>query len=181
MNREEAKELVWKNLLDDAMRKHVLAVEAVMRGMAKHFNQDEETWALAGLLHDLDYEQTRNDPERHGKLSAEMLSRIGVDPVIIDAVLAHADKCERNCLINRCIYSSDPVTGLVMAAALIRPEKKLDLVELKSLKKRFKEKRFAAGADRDRIQAIEQTDMTLEQFLDISLESMKRIADDLGL
>lgn len=181
MNREEAKELVWKNLLDDAMRKHVLAVEAVMRGMAKHFNQDEETWGLAGLLHDLDYEQTRNDPERHGKLSAEMLSQLGVDSTIIDAVLAHADKCERNCLVNQCIYSSDPVTGLVMAAALIRPEKKLDLVELKSLKKRFKEKRFAAGADRDRIQAIEQTGMTLEQFLDISLESMKRIAADLGL
>ncbi len=181
MNREEAVELVWKHLAEDAMRKHVLAVEAVMRGLARHFGEDEETWAMAGLLHDLDYEQTRDDPERHGRLSGEILNEMGIDPVIVNAVMAHADKCERDCLINKCIYAADPVTGLVVAAALIRPEKKLEFVKLKSLKKRFKEKRFAAGADRDRIKAIEEAGMPLEEFLGIALESMKTIADDLGL
>ena len=181
MNRDEAFELVWEQLTEDAMRKHVLAVEAVMRGLAKHFGEDEDKWGLAGLLHDLDYEQTRDDPDKHALLSAEMLDEKGVDPVIVNAVKAHADKCERDCLINKCIYAADPVTGLVVAAALIRPEKKLEFVKVKSLKKRFKEKRFAAGADRDRIRAIEETGMQLEEFLKISLESMKAVADDLGL
>jgi len=181
MNREEAVELVWKHLTEDTMRKHVLAVETVMRGLARHFGEDEETWGLAGLLHDLDYEQTRDDPDRHGRMSGEMLEQMGVDAVIVNAVMAHADKCERDCLLNRCIYAADPVTGLVIAAALVRPEKKLEPVKLKSLKKRFKEKRFAAGADRDRMKAIEEAGMSLEEFLGTALESMKKISDDLGL
>jgi len=181
MNRDEAMELVWKHLPDDMMRKHVLAVEAVMRGLARHFGEDETVWGMAGLLHDLDYEMTRTDPERHGRLSGEMLRELGIDPVIVNAVMAHADKCERDTLINKCIYAADPVTGLVTAAALIRPEKKLEFVELKSLKKRFKEKRFAVGADRDRISAIEAAGMPLDKFLEIALESMKPIAAQLGL
>jgi len=181
MDREKAVELVWEHLREDMMRKHVLAVEAVMRGLARHFGEDEETWGLAGLLHDLDYEQTRDDPERHGRISGEILTDMNVDPVIVNAVMAHADKCERDCLINQCIYAADPVTGLVVAAALIRPEKKIEFVKLKSLKKRFKEKRFAAGADRDRIKAIEETGMPLEEFLQIALDSMKKIGSELGL
>jgi len=181
MNRDEAKNWVWEHLPNDAMRKHVLAVEAVMRGLAAHFGEDEEAWGLAGLLHDIDYEQTRDDPDRHGRLSAEMLREKGVDDAIINAVMAHASKCERNCLINQCIYAADPVTGLITAAALIRPEKKLGPVRLKSLKKRFKDKRFAAGADRDRIRTIEETGMSLDEFLELALNSMKGIADKLDL
>ena len=181
MNREEAVELVWKHLPDEMMRKHVLAVEAVMRGLARHLGEDENTWGMAGLLHDLDYEMTRDDPDRHGRLSGEMLREKGIDPVIVNAVMAHADKCPRDCLINKCIYAADPVTGLVTAAALIRPEKKLEFVELKSLKKRFKEKRFAVGADRDRISAIEEAGISLDKFLEIALESMKPIARELSL
>lgn len=181
MNRDDAKSWVWEHLTDDAMRKHVLAVEAVMRGLARRFGEDEEVWGLAGLLHDIDYEQTRNDPDRHGRLSAEMLREKGVSETIINAVMAHAAKCDRDCLINQCIYAADPVTGLITAAALIRPEKKLEPVKLKSLKKRFKEKRFAAGADRDRIRAIEETGMSLDEFLELALNSMKEIADELEL
>jgi len=181
MNREEALALLKQKVKNENLVKHIYAVEAVMRGLAKRFDEDEETWAMAGLLHDIDYEDTLNDPAAHGKLGAELLREKGVDEVIVNAVLAHADKAPRDTKINQCIFCADPVTGLVVAAALVRPDKKLAGVEVQNLKKRFKEKRFAAGADRDRIIACEQAGLPLEEFLGIALKSMQGIAAELGL
>lgn len=181
MTREDAWRLVQDKIKNENLRKHILAVEAVMRGLAEHFGEDAERWACAGLLHDIDYEETVDNPEAHGKIGAEFLQGLGVDDVIVNAVLAHADKAPRNSLINKCIFCSDPVTGLVVAAALVRPDKKLAGVEVKNLLKRFKEKRFAAGADRDRISACEEAGLSLEQFLEIALKSMQKISADLGL
>lgn len=181
MTREEAWRLVQDKIKNENLRKHILAVEAVMRGLAQHFGEDAEIWACAGLLHDIDYEETLNDPSAHGKRGAEFLRGLGVEDVIVNAVLAHADKAPRDSLINKCIFCADPVTGLVVAAALVRPDKKLAGVEVKNLLKRFKEKRFAAGADRDRISACEQAGLSLEEFLGLALQSMQKIADVLEL
>lgn len=181
MKREEAWRLVQEKIKNENLRKHILAVEAVMRGLAEYFGENAEQWACAGLLHDIDYEETIDDPSAHGRIGAEFLQGFGVDDVIVNAVLAHADKAPRDCLINKCIFCADPVTGLVVAAALVRPDKKLAGVEVKNLLKRFKEKRFAAGADRDRISACEEAGLSLEQFLEIALRSMQKIAEDLGL
>lgn len=181
MTREEAWQLVQDKIKNENLRKHILAVEAVMRGLAQHFGENAELWACAGLLHDIDYEETLNDPSAHGKIGADFLQRLGVENIIVNAVLAHADKAPRDCLINKCIFCADPVTGLVVAAALVRPDKKLAGVEVKNLLKRFKEKRFAAGADRNRISACEQAGLSLEEFLRIALQSLQNIANELGL
>lgn len=181
MTRDEALALVYSKIENDNLRKHILSVEAVMRGLAKHFGEDEQAWAMAGLLHDIDYEETLDNPDEHARIGAGLLKEKGVDEAVIDAVLAHADKAPRDTLMNKCIYCADPVTGLVIAAALVRPDRKIAEVQVKSLKKRFKEKRFAAGADRDRISACEDAGLPLEEFLGIALESMKNIAGELGL
>ena len=149
MTIDEARALVEEKLAAENLRKHVYAVEAVMRALARRLDGDEEKWALAGLLHDIDYEETKSAPERHALLACEMLSGMGVEEDILDAVKAHADKGPRATALAKALYCADPVTGFVVACALVRPEKKLDAVKLKSVKKRWKEKRFAAGASRE--------------------------------
>jgi len=181
MDRQEAHDLVFRMVTEPNLRNHMLCTEAVMRALARRFDEDPDYWGLAGLVHDLDYDETVNDFPRHGYVSSEILREKGVSEEILDAVVAHAGHRERVTLLDKALYCADPVTGLVVAAALIRPEKKLELVKLKSLKKRFKEKQFAKGADRDQIRSCEELGIELEQFLELSLEAMKSIADQIGL
>jgi len=181
MERKEAQDLVWEMVPDQNLRNHMLATEAVMRSLAVRFGEDTEAWAFAGLVHDLDYVETVDDFPRHGFVSAEILKGKGVDQNILDAIVAHAGHRERVTLLDKALYAADPVTGLVVAAALIRPEKKLELVKLKSLKKRFKEKQFAKGASREQIMSCEEMGIPLEEFLELSLEAMKGIASEIGL
>ncbi|MDQ7779746.1 MAG: HD domain-containing protein [Planctomycetota bacterium] len=163
------------------MRKHILAVEAVMRGLASHFGEDVELWGLAGLLHDLDYEETKTEPARHALVTVSWLKDKGVSEPTLNAILAHADKKPATSRLEHALYCADPITGLIVAAALIRPEKKLAAVEVKSVLKRMKEKRFAAGADRERIEACSRFGLELPQFLEIALKSMQGIAGQLEL
>ena len=181
MNRNEALSLMHEHVTEPNLRNHMIATEAVMRALARRFGEDEERWGFAGLVHDLDYHETINDFPRHGFASAEILKDKGVDDEILNAIVAHAGHRERETLLDRALYAADPVTGLIVAAALIRPEKKLEPVKLKSVKKRFKEKQFARGADRDQIRSCEEIDVPLEEVLEICLEAMKGIADQLGL
>jgi putative nucleotidyltransferase with HDIG domain len=181
MERQEALDLVFEKVTEPNLRNHMLSTEAVMRALAVRFDQDPDYWGLAGLVHDLDYDETINDFSRHGYLTSEMLSAREIPQEILDAVVAHAGHRERVTLLDKALYCADPVTGLVAAAALIRPEKKLEPVKLKSLKKRFKEKQFARGADRDQIKACEDLGMELDEFLELSLEAMKDIAEEIGL
>jgi len=181
MERQEALDLVFEKVTEPNLRNHMLSTEAVMRSLAARFGQDPEYWGLAGLVHDLDYDETVNDFPRHGYVTSELLREHGVPEEILDAVVAHAGHRERVTLLDKALYCADPVTGLVVAAALIRPEKKLDQVKLKSLKKRFKEKQFARGADREQIKACEDLGLTLDEFLELSLEAMKGIAEEIGL
>ena len=181
MDREEALQLMKSKIKDKNLRKHVLAVAAVMRGLAERFNEDPDTWELVGILHDLDYEDTKDDPDRHALVSAQWLVEAGVDEKIVDAVKAHADKAPRESQMEKAVYCADPVTGFIVACALIHPDKSLDPIDVPFALKRMKEKRFAAGADRGRMSACEDLGISLEEFMQISIDSMKSIKKDLGL
>jgi len=181
MNFEEAKSLMVSKLANANLQKHCLAVAAVMRHLARRLGGDEDKWALAGVLHDLDYEETLKSPERHSLVTADWLAGYNLDPEVIGAIKAHGDKAPRDSLINKAIWCADPVTGFLVACALIRPEKKIASVEVASVIKRMKEKRFAAGANRDQMNACADMGLSLEEFMAISLAAMKEIASELGL
>ena len=181
MDRQQAHDLVFEMVTEPNLRNHMLCTEAVMRALARRFDQDPDYWGLAGLVHDLDYDETVNDFPRHGYVTSEILREKGISEEILDAVVAHAGHRERVTLLDKALYCADPVTGLVVAAALIRPEKILEPVKLKSLKKRFKEKQFARGADRDQIRACEELGIELDEFLELSLDAIKGIAGEIGL
>ncbi|OQX96665.1 phosphohydrolase [candidate division KSB1 bacterium 4572_119] len=181
MERKQAYELAKSKFSNKNLFKHVLAVEAVMIGLAEHFKEDVNKWGLAGLLHDLDYEETANDPDRHTLVTEEILKEYELDPDIIEAIKCHNDKAPRNKLIGKAIYAADPVTGLIVAAALMHPDKKLKSVDVPFILRRYKEKRFAAGANREQIQTCEDFGMKLEEFLDVSLKAMQKIDKELGL
>ncbi|HHX50336.1 MAG TPA: HDIG domain-containing protein [Clostridia bacterium] len=183
LTREEALKLLKKNLTNKNLQKHCLACEAVMGALAVRFEEDQDLWRLAGLLHDIDYEETKDDPERHSLLGAEMLSELGLPPEMIYAVKVHNEihGLPRKNLLDKALYATDPVTGLIVAAALIRPEKKLSIVDVPFLLNRFQEKSFARGANREQILACSDLGLELGEFLEISLQAMQGIARELGL
>ena len=181
MTRDEALLWVKKELEKPNLIKHVLAVEASCRRLAEHFGEDPDYWAMVGLLHDIDYKKTLDDPERHTRLAAEWLSEKGFDDKFIYAVMSHAQHVEPKSKLDWALFSIDPATGLVVAAALMHPSKSLAGLDVAFLLKRFKEKRFAAGARRESIAACSNLGLSLEEFLGHVLAAMKGISDDLGL
>ncbi|MEK7448784.1 MAG: HDIG domain-containing metalloprotein [Planctomycetota bacterium] len=181
MNRTEAFALMESKITNLNLRKHVLAVEAVMKRLARELHQDEEQWGLAGLLHDLDYEETKNTPDRHGLTTVELLKDKNVPAEVLNAIKAHTDKKPRETLMEKAIYCADPVTGFLVACALIRPAKKLADVDAEFAKNRMKEKRFAAGASREAMQSCRELNLDLDRFFLISLEAMNSISQELGL
>jgi putative nucleotidyltransferase with HDIG domain len=183
MNRDEAYRAVTENGKNQNLVRHMLATEAIMRALARKLGEDEAEWGLAGLLHDIDIEILGGDMTDHSKLSAEMARKLGTSEQVAQAILchneAHGVACES--LMDKALYCADPLTGLITAGALIRPEKKLAAVEAKSIRKRFKEKSFAAGASREQIAACCAIGMTLEDFIALGLEAMQGISGELGL
>ncbi|MCK4430327.1 MAG: HDIG domain-containing protein [Candidatus Aminicenantes bacterium] len=181
MKREEALELVKKYLKNKNLVKHSLAVEACMKAMASRLNKDVEKWGLAGILHDLDYEITEKSPELHTTETKKILKEIGIEPDIINAIQAHAGKVPCQSEMEWAIFSIDPLTGLVIAATLMHPSKKLKEVDLGFVKRRYKEKSFARGARREDIEQIKNIGMDLDEFISICLEAMQGIDKELGL
>jgi putative nucleotidyltransferase with HDIG domain len=183
MEREEALELLKKNVKNKNLLKHMYAVEAIMATLAEKFNQNKELWALAGLLHDIDYDQTQADPARHGLVGGEMLAELGFPEELVYAVKAHNEYLglERKSLLDKALYAADPVSGLIVAAALIHKDKKLAVIDKNFLLKRFGEKAFARGANREQISSCSEIGLELAEFLELSLEAMKKIAPALGL
>jgi putative nucleotidyltransferase with HDIG domain len=183
MNRDEAYRAVTENVKNQNLVRHMLATEAIMRALARKLGEDEAEWGLAGLLHDIDIEILGGDMTDHSKLSAEMARKLGASEQVARAILchneAHGVACES--LMDKALYCADPLTGLITAGALIRPEKKLAAVEAKSIRKRFKEKSFAAGASREQISTCCAIGMTLEDFIALGLEAMQGISGELGL
>ena len=181
MERDEALEFVRSKVKNDRLIKHMLAVEAVMRAVAKRLGEDVGVWGLVGLVHDLDYDETVKEPERHGRVGAAYLKEMGVGEHITHAVESHAGHIPRDSRMDKALYAVDPLTGLIVAAALMHPSKSLGEVTTEFVMKRFKEKRFAAGADRDQIRTCEELGIDLEEFVGIGLRAMQDISDDLGL
>lgn len=181
ITRAEALDLVETHLKKKNLVKHVLAVEAIMRTLAPRFGGDPEIWGMAGLLHDLDYETTAEEPSRHGQVTIELLEGVDLPEEVRHAILAHCGRVERNSPVDKAIYAADPVTGLIVASALMHPAKSLAGVDAAFVGKRFREKRFAAGADREAIASCRELGLDLHEFLEISLGAMREISGDLGL
>ena len=161
----------------------MLATEAIMRTLARHLGEDEEEWGLTGLFHDIDLELVEGDFNRHGKVGASMAREMGATDTMCHAILCHNEvhSIPRDSLLDKALFCSDPLTGLIVASALVRPDNKLAGVDIKSLRKRFKEKRFAAGANREQIALCSEIGIELEDFLSLGLKAMKEIAPQLGL
>lgn len=181
MERVEALEIVRKYLKNKNLVKHSLAVEVCMRALASRLNQDVEKWGLAGILHDLDYEITEKSPELHTTETVKILKELGIDPDIIQAVQAHAGQVLCTSEMDWAIFSIDPLTGLIIAATLMHPSKKLKEVDLGFVKRRYKEKSFARGAKREDIEQCMNIELELDEFVSICLEAMQGIDKDLGL
>ncbi len=183
MDREAALDSIQANVENANLIKHMLATEAIMRALARRLGGDEEEWALAGLLHDIDVELTGGDMNQHSRLGADLVKDLGASQEIADAILSHneAHGVAPESLMARALFACDPLTGLITAVALVRPDKKLASVEVKSVSKRMKELRFAAGANRDNIRTCSELGLELDEFIGIGLEAMKEIADELGL
>lgn len=163
--------------------KHMLAVEAEMRSLAKHFSENEDDWGLAGLIHDADYEKW---PEEHPLHLIEHLESIEAEDWLINAVKAHAwgrhDLPEPQTKMEWALYTCDDLSGLIIACALVQPEKKLATVTLDSIKKKWRKKEFAAGVHREQIELCEEKlGIKLDDYLTICLQSIQGIAADLGL
>ncbi|MFA6391368.1 MAG: HDIG domain-containing metalloprotein [Patescibacteria group bacterium] len=183
MNRQEALIFLEQNIQSKNLIKHSLAVEAVMKKLAQHFGEDEERWSLAGLLHDIDYETTKNDEEQHSIVGGKMLKDNGLDLEIVDAVIAHNEihGTPRETLMAKSLFCSDPITGLIVASALVIPERKLASLTVDNILNRFKEKSFARGANRETISKCHEINLTLNEFTALSLDAMKQISNNLGL
>lgn len=180
MDRSQALDLLRENIKNNNLYKHCLAVEAVMRHFAKYFGENQEEWGLAGLLHDLDYEKTKDNPSQHGFVSVQMLKHYDIDEKIVNAIRSHSGYVERISLMDKVLYAVDSLTGLIVASALMHPEKRISVLDTDFVMRRFKEKRFAAGADREQIASCKEFNMKLEDFIAHTLEAMAGIEKELG-
>ncbi|MBM3331431.1 HDIG domain-containing protein [candidate division WOR-3 bacterium] len=181
MTRTEAYELVTSMVTNRNLLKHMLATEACLRGLARKLGEDEEKWGLAGLLHDVDYDRTKDDTAKHGHVGAEILTGKGVEPDIVHAVLCHVTGTDTQTKLDRALYASDPTTGLIVAATLMHPTRKIASVDAEFILRRYKEKKFAAGANREQIATCSALGLSLEEFTTICVAAMQGIAADLGL
>jgi putative nucleotidyltransferase with HDIG domain len=181
MDRDEALTLVKQHLKNKNLVKHSLAVEACMRALAEKLGEDVETWGMAGILHDLDYEITEKSPELHTTETVKILTDLGIAPEIIQSIKAHAAMVPCLTKMDYAIFSIDPLTGLIIAATLMHPDRKLIGIDLGFVKRRYKEKSFARGANREEIEQIQEIGVELDEFISICLEAMQGIDKDLGL
>ncbi len=180
---KEAHDMLEEWIKDENLRKHALAVEAAMRAYARRFGEDEEKWAVVGLLHDLDYERYP-DLKDHPFKTAEYLRGKGYSEELIEAILAHAEhtKVKRDTNLKKAIFAIDELTGFIVAVALVRPSRKIFDVEVKSVIKKLKERSFAAGVNREIIRkSAEELGLSLEEHIEIVLNAMKGISEKLGL
>ncbi len=181
MTREEAFALLNQKMTNANLIKHCLAAEACMRELARHFSEKEEVWGLAGLLHDIDYEETKSDPARHGLVGSEFVQNQGVPMEAVQAIRVHSGHVPAQTRMDWALFSADPLTGLIVASALMHPTKKLASLDVEFVMRRFKEKRFAAGANRDQIAMCSKIGLELADFLGLCLKGMQSVSDALGL
>ncbi len=185
--RERAIKLLNKHIENKNLIKHSLAVGALMKALAKHFGKEDEieNWELAGLLHDLDWDKTRHDPTIHTKLTEEILKKESFPDEVIEAVKRHnhaAGNPPPETLLEKVLYYTEEVTGLVVASALVLPSRKLADLTVDSILKRFQEKAFARGVDRELLKEMpEKINLSLEELISIALRVMQEMSDELEL
>ncbi len=183
MKREDAYSLLTEYTKKDNLIKHALAVEAAMREYAKKFGEEENIWGAVGLLHDFDYEKYP-DAENHPYRGAEILRERGIPEEWITAILGHADYTgvKRETIMAKTLFAVDELTGFLVAVSLVRPSKKIVDVSVTSVKKKLKDKTFAASVSREDIsRGAEEIGVPLEEHIDFVLGAMKKISDQLGL
>jgi len=183
MTRDEALAIVHEYVKNENLVKHMLAVEAAMRFYAEKFGEDPEKWGLAALLHDFDWE-IHPTLEEHPQAGAPILRERGVSDEIVQAVLSHADHTgvPRDTQMQKALFACDEITGLITAVALVRPSRSLMDLKVKSVRKKWKDKSFAAGANRDEIeQAAQEFGVELWEHVSNVIEAMQSIAPELGL
>jgi len=184
ISREEAVKLMEDYLQGESLRKHCFATEAIMRAMAERLSHDPELWGIVGLLHDLDYEETKDQPSQHSLKTAEILKGKGVASEVIEAIKAHNAEAlgiERGTDLDFAITCSECITGMVVATTLVYPDKKISSVKPSSIIKRMKQKEFARNVNRDLIHKCEALHVSLEEFSELSLKAMGKIGGLLGL
>ena len=186
VSRQQAWELLCSKMQNQNLRRHCLSVEVVMRALADHFKGDPEKWGIVGLLHDGDYEQTKEKPEDHSKIMAQWVRDLGeTDKELLEGIESHGRSHLGVQPVNNMewsLFCCDELTGLIVATALVQPNKKLSEVTVDSVLKKFKTKGFAAGAKREDIQMCEEKlSIDLPRFIEIALVAMQSVAPELGL
>lgn len=184
MIRDEAFALLQEHIKNQNLIRHCVAVEAIMRALAKKFGQNEEDWGTSGLLHDLDWEKTKETPERHSLLSREILEKTDLKPEIVRAIYVHnhLHGLTPQTLLEKTLYCVEEISGLITAAALVQPDKKLASVTVDSVLKKFKSKSFAAGVNREIILLSKgYIGLELPELVQIALRAMQEKAEEIGL
>lgn len=185
--RERAVQLLEENIENKNLIKHSLAVGALMKELAKRFGAESEieNWELAGLLHDMDWDKTRHDPTIHTKVTEEILHKENFPIEVIEAIKKHnraAGNPPPESLLEKALYYTEEITGLVVASALVLPSKKLSDLTVDSVLKRFNEKAFARGVDRELLKEMpSQISLSLEELVSIAFKTMQEMSEDLGL
>jgi len=182
ISRDEAVNLVHEKIQNINLRRHMLATEAIMRSLAEKLGRDADLWGLTGLLHDIDLEEVDADMHRHAAVAAEWLQG-KLPPEAVQAVRAHNDGLgiERKEQLEHALTAAETLTGLVVATTLVLPSKKIADLKSKSVRKRMKEPRFAAGVNREIIKESEKIGFELSDFIDLGVEAMRQIGPEMGL
>jgi len=184
MNKNEALLMLNNKVKTPNLIKHCLACGAAMKELAKYFKEDAEKWEIAGLLHDIDYEETKDKPEQHSLMGAEYLQKQNIDKEIVEAVKTHNEihGIAPETKMAKALFCIDPLTGLIVASTLVLPSKQIKNVATDNILNRFKEKGCAKGANREIIKQCESLlGLSLKEFVGLVLQGMKSIVDDLGL
>ncbi len=183
MTREEAIKILHEHIHEKSLIFHSLETEAVMRKLAKHLSEDQDMWGVVGLLHDIDYEQTKDHPEKHGIIATKEILKDKLPEHALYAIAAHSYEntgIQPKSKLDFALRCSETVTGLIRANALVRP-KKMQGMKVKSVKKKMKDKRFAANVSRERIKECEKIGLDLNEFLQIAISAISEIAKEVEL
>jgi len=184
LTRAEACELLCQHVKAENLRKHCLATEAILRALARRLGEDEELWGVVGLVHDLDFESTANTPPEHTKLTREILRDKGLPEAALQAIREHNAEAlgiPRESRFGIALACGETITGMIVATALVMPDKKLASVQASSVVKRMKKKDFARAVSRETICECERLGIPLGEFAQLSLDAMRGIAEELGL
>jgi len=184
INRDQALSSLRKHITNEKTIVHCLASEAVMRALARRLGEDEDRWGLTGLLHDVDVEFTNADPKVHALKAEELLADFSLDDEMIDAIRMHNDEATgkpRSTTFQHALAAGETITGLIYATALVYPDKKIASIKYKSVRKRMKEKAFAASVNREHILECEKIGIPLDEFIQLSVDAMKEVSEEIGL